>query len=109
MLARRAPSIETLSADRPGSASTMGKDSDKTFSFKREELRLPALVKNVPCLVVVEGASIGLEVRLDKAEVVIGRAEDADVSVDDRLGSREHAKVIAEGEGESREYFLLAN
>src|SRR5437870_5605971 len=89
----------------------MSTDSDKTFTFKREALKLPALVKNVPCLIVVEGSSIGLEVKLDRPEVIIGRAEDAQVSVEDRLVSREHAKIVIEGDsdGAAREYVLVDN
>ena len=40
--------------DSPPSTPEMAKDSEKTYSFKREALNLPALVKNVPCVVVVE-------------------------------------------------------
>ncbi len=87
----------------------MAKDDEKTFSFRRDSLNLPTLTKSVPCLIVVEGASIGLEVRLDKADTVIGRAEDAAVSLDDRLASREHARIVAQGEGDGRDYVLLDN
>jgi len=87
----------------------MPSDSDKTASFKRADLRLPTLVKNVPVVVVVEGSSIGMEVRLDRDVAIIGRAENADVSVDDRLVSREHARIEAVVEGDSCRYYLLDN
>lgn len=87
----------------------MPDESDKTASFRRDELRLPALVKTVPCLVVVEGSGMGGEVRLDRPNMVIGRAEDAAITVDDRLVSREHARVVAEASEEGVEYFLEDN
>lgn len=86
------------------SASSMAKDRDRTATYRREDL--PALDDKAPCLVVVEGASIGLEVLLDKPEMIVGRTDDADVPVDDKLVSRDHAKVIA---GPGDQYFLLDN
>ena len=77
----------------------MADDSDKTASFRRDQLPLPSLEKGNACVVIVEGLRIGTQINLEKTETIIGRTEEADVSVDDRLVSREHAKIVLEEEG----------
>jgi len=79
-------------------------DSDKTLAFRRQ---VSLLVKDHPCVVVVEGASIGKQVRLDGDVMIVGRAEDAAISLDDKLISREHAKVLAESVNGVVNYYLV--
>ena len=52
-------------------------DSDKTLAFRRQ---VSLLVKDHPCVVVVEGASIGKQVRLDGDVMIVGRIASAGVT-----------------------------
>jgi diguanylate cyclase (GGDEF)-like protein len=80
-----------------------GKNED-TVSLSREQVSVP--VKNRPCVIVVEGPALGKQVRLEADELVIGRSESADISLDDKLLSREHAKLIATRHNGGTEYFI---
>ena len=81
------------------------KDSEKTISLRKD--RLAVLTKNRPCVIVVEGPSIGKQVRLEADELVIGRSEEAVVQLDDKLISREHAKLVAERDGDRTTYYIV--
>ena len=81
------------------------KDSEKTISLRKD--RLAVLTKNRPCVIVVEGPSLGKQVRLDADELVIGRSEEAVVQLDDKLISREHAKLVAERDGDRTTYYIV--
>ena len=49
------------------------------------------------CLVSIHGCHFGKKFDLNKDEIVIGRAEDADISLDIEHVSRKHAVIIKEG------------
>ena len=48
-------------------------DSDKTLTLRRDATSI--LVKDRPCVIVVEGASIGKQVRLSVDEMIVGRSK----------------------------------
>jgi diguanylate cyclase (GGDEF)-like protein len=47
------------------------------------------------CILVLSGPEVGRTVKLDQAKVIIGRADDADLRVDDDGISRHHAKLMS--------------
>jgi two-component system cell cycle response regulator len=52
------------------------------------------------CLIAIAGkASAGKLFKLDRAEMVIGRASDADILLDDEGVSRRHAKIVVRSDG----------
>jgi two-component system cell cycle response regulator len=51
------------------------------------------------CLVVIHGPSLGKKFDLDKDQTVIGRAEDADVSIEGEFVSRLHAVIVRRQDG----------
>ncbi len=61
-----------------------------------------------PALVFLTGELIAVPIPLERADVILGRALEADVRVNDTQVSRQHAKVTTEpvGEGPSQEYIL---
>jgi two-component system cell cycle response regulator len=79
-------------------------------SFDDEEestlvgLRVPVIaqtgaraVRSDPHLIVLAGESVGRTYRLEHAETVIGRSDDAAIRVRDEGVSRRHAKLVREG------------
>jgi diguanylate cyclase (GGDEF)-like protein len=50
-----------------------------------------------PCLVVIYGPLLARRFMLDRAEQTIGRADDADIQVDDDAASRSHARIVVSG------------
>ncbi len=55
-------------------------------------------VSERPLLIIEEGEHIGLRVTIDKDELVIGRGEECDLTLNDRAISRQHARIWREGE-----------
>lgn len=50
-----------------------------------------------PCLVVIYGPLLARRFMLDRAEQTIGRADDAEIRVDDDAASRAHARIVVSG------------
>jgi len=50
-----------------------------------------------PCLVVIYGPLLARRFMLDSAEQTIGRADDAEIRVDDDAASRAHARIVVTG------------
>src|SRR5215467_13346942 len=78
------------------------KEVDKidTFSGEYQQLR-----ERRPALVFLRGELLAVQIPLDRKEVTLGRALDADVRVSDSRASRLHARITAESDettGESR-------
>ena len=69
-----------------------------TDSVERISATLPPQGPGV-CLVVLAGPDIGKVYRLESDDNLIGRSSLADVVVDDTSMSRNHARVVREGEG----------
>lgn len=55
-------------------------------------------VSERPLLIIEEGEHIGLRVTIDKDELVIGRGEECDLTLNDRAISRQHARIWREGD-----------
>lgn len=71
------------------------RDSDTTRCPSHELFEeLSAYRSKHACLVVIHGAKLGEKFDLDKDETVIGRAQGADVSIQDALVSRAHAVIL---------------
>lgn len=51
-----------------------------------------------PALVVISGSHVGAMFRLDRSTMVLGRAEDADVIIEDQGISRRHCQLVIEGD-----------
>ncbi|MEW6681441.1 MAG: GGDEF domain-containing protein [Nitrospirota bacterium] len=64
-----------------------------------EKRRLNRKVRNLACLVVISGASIGEKIALAKDRYLVGRQADADICFDDALVSRRHAELLVAPEG----------
>src|ERR1700681_2274811 len=54
-----------------------------------------------PALVFLRGELLAVPIPLDRAEVTLGRALDADIRINDSRASRLHARIITETDGES--------
>ncbi len=54
-----------------------------------------------PALVFLRGELLAVPIPLDRAEVTLGRALDADIRINDSRASRLHARIITEPDGES--------
>lgn len=61
-----------------------------------------------PALVFLSGELIAVPIPLERAEVILGRALEADVRVNDTQVSRQHARIVAEPNDETTktDYFL---
>src|SRR4051812_4210253 len=61
-----------------------------------------------PSLVFLSGELIAVPIPLEREEVTLGRALEADVRINDKDVSRQHAKIIAvqNGDGKATEYVL---
>lgn len=64
-----------------------------------EKRRLDRRVRNLACLVVIAGVSIGEKIALAKDRYVIGRQTDSDICFDDDLVSRRHAEIVKSPDG----------
>ncbi len=64
-----------------------------------EKRRLDRRVRNLACVVVIAGASIGEKIALAKDRYVIGRQADADICLDDELVSRRHSEMVVQPDG----------
>ena len=94
-------------ASRPpvGDARSFGAEGerDEEESTTVVGLRIPVVAESVakarhhPHLIVLAGEAVGLTYRLEQAETIIGRADDAPVRVRDEGVSRRHAKIVREG------------
>jgi diguanylate cyclase (GGDEF)-like protein len=78
----------------------MGDNSDQSKSVETfahgtlDDLIKPRLEPGTACLIVIRGRSVGLMHELDSDDsIIIGRAADADLSVDDVAVSRHHARI----------------
>lgn len=74
-------------AARPTDETTVG-------MVAASEKRLNRKVRNLACLVVIAGASMGEKIALAKDRYLIGRQADADICFDDALVSRQHAEIM---------------
>ncbi|MFZ5877286.1 MAG: diguanylate cyclase [Nitrospirota bacterium] len=63
--------------------------------------RLNRQERNLGCLVVIAGLSIGEKIALSKDRMVIGRQADSDICFDDTLVSRHHAEIVTGPDGTS--------
>lgn len=59
-----------------------------------------------PALVFLSGELIAVPIPLDREEVILGRALEADVRVNDSKVSRRHAKIVTENESGAERYIL---
>lgn len=72
------------------------KADDKT------QVRAPASVygeTRCPCLIVLSGRSVGCVYQLDERSYIIGRADDAQITIDDEGVSRQHVKLVCYANG----------
>jgi two-component system cell cycle response regulator len=80
----------------------MGDDLDKTnvVSGDTLELQMSEAGKTPPALILLMGPAnqVGRQWSLTKKEMLVGRAVDAHVFVDDRSVSKSHAKLIIRDE-----------
>jgi two-component system, cell cycle response regulator len=58
-----------------------------------EDLLKPKLGPGKACLIVIRGRSVGLLLELKKLPAVLGRAPDAELTIDDLAVSRKHAQI----------------
>lgn len=72
---------------------------EKTIVHSISDLVSPAKTVNAYLIVVSGKTSAGKMFKLDRSELVIGRANEADIMLDDEGVSRKHAKVIVRGDG----------
>lgn len=84
----------------------MGDNTDQSKAVETfahgtlEDLIKPRLEPGTACLIVIRGRSVGLMHELSANDsITIGRAADAELSVDDVAVSRHHAKLEAGGSG----------
>ena len=68
---------------------------DQTILTPPQQLEL----EKRPCLVVMAGAAVGQYHALEGKETVLGRAEDADLTLDDVKVSRRHARITLHDNG----------
>jgi diguanylate cyclase (GGDEF)-like protein len=61
--------------------------------------RLDRRARNLACVVVIAGISIGEKIALSKERFVIGRQADGDICFDDSLVSRRHAEIVVGADG----------
>jgi two-component system cell cycle response regulator len=73
-------------------------DVTKTRPVNLSRRRLDQAERNVACLVVIGGPSIGERFPIAKNRTVIGRQRGADVWIDDKSVSRSHAEIVLDGE-----------
>ena len=73
-------------------------DVTKTRPVNMSRRRLDQAERNVACLVIIGGPSIGERFPISKNRMVIGRNQGADVWIDDKAVSRSHAEIVLEGE-----------
>ncbi len=59
-----------------------------------------------PALVFLSGELIAVPIPLDREEVILGRALEADVRVNDTQVSRQHARLSTSLKGDAEEYFV---
>jgi predicted component of type VI protein secretion system len=63
-----------------------------------------AVTLEVPMLLVLEGQRPGQRILIDKPDLIIGRDEECDLVIPERQVSREHARIVLEGD-----HYLLAD
>jgi len=90
---------------RPRADSEVTEPSDKEITVVTESLERRAQGGGPACLVVFYGADIGRRHSLDKTELIIGRANTANLSIDHNSVSRQHAKILST-DGKSRIFDL---
>jgi diguanylate cyclase (GGDEF)-like protein len=72
---------------------------DKTIVHNVADLLARVRPSSAYLIVVAGRTSAGKMFKLDRAEMVIGRASDADILLDDEGVSRRHAKIVARSDG----------
>src|SRR5216683_3035478 len=60
-----------------------------------------------PALVFLRGELLAVQIPLERAEVTLGRALDADIRINDSRASRMHARIIARAEAEAMPFCVL--
>jgi diguanylate cyclase (GGDEF)-like protein len=86
--------IQDINDDEAGQKTQLRQSFREGRSNQRE--RRPALVS-------LRGELMAVPIPLERDEVIIGRALEADVRLNDTRASRLHAKITTEGSGEARE------
>jgi two-component system cell cycle response regulator len=76
-------------------------DSGKTQLQKKPQDARPAQLERRPALVFLRGELMAVPIPLERDEVVLGRAVEADVRVNDFRASRLHARISAERDPET--------
>ncbi len=78
----------------------MTQDAQPNSTTTRVITPAEARVRREPaCVVVVAGAQLGLEARVDDNPLVIGRAEDCGLALSDSSVSRRHCRIVRDGDG----------
>lgn len=77
-------------------------DSDKTQLRQVPRDALPAQRERRPALVFLRGELLAVPIPLERDEVVLGRAVEADVRVNDFRASRLHARISTERDSETK-------
>ncbi len=70
----------------------------KTAVFKKGLVDNFTLDKKIPTLLVLRGAETGLRIAVKQSRVTLGRTIDADIVLNDRLISRQHAELTIDAE-----------
>lgn len=69
-------------------------EDDKTRESSKARLARRDRQNNAQaCLIVIHGSNLGKRIALDKDEVILGRAKDADIQIHDNFVSRKHAAI----------------
>jgi diguanylate cyclase (GGDEF)-like protein len=72
--------------------------AEKTAVLKLDELDRSLITgEEAPYLIVIAGRQVGKQYKLTEAEMVIGRADDCQVRLEDDGVSRKHARVVHKG------------
>jgi diguanylate cyclase (GGDEF)-like protein len=81
-------------------------DGERTVKLDLREVPPQSNLKKHPLLVVLQGASIGRTVKLDRDQTTIGRGSQADLVLRDEIASRHHAEILRLDQKSCVEYYL---
>ena len=65
-----------------------------------------ACQKEIPCLLVILGSKVGRIIKLQNDQYIIGRGNNADITLEEKELSRQHLRLIRKGEKEGRAVFF---